>query len=215
MVGGKVSVTSRTVSVPLLPALGISKSERVAAPQPFTHRLFPPFCLPQASESPGRAGAGPAVLAVTVAVPLCVLALVAVLALRGWRRRRGGGRRAKQLSVEEPLSECNLVSSGKTLRELIHDMTTSGSGSGRWGLPCGESSWCLYQRQTCHLACRALQNVPAGQGVQWGSCLRGSYTGDKFFAKGGSGPIQLATHHSGNRALFALFLSNDKSSTLW
>ncbi|XP_064926202.1 activin receptor type-1C isoform X5 [Columba livia] len=92
--------------------------------------LLAGLSLGTASESPGRAGAGPAVLAVTVAVPLCVLALVAVLALRGWRRRRGGGRRAKQLSVEEPLSECNLVSSGKTLRELIHDMTTSGSGSG-------------------------------------------------------------------------------------
>lgn len=89
-----------------------------------------PLCLPKASESPGRASAGPVVLAVTVAVPVCVLSLAAVLAActcQGQRCTRG---RVKQPNVEEPLSECNLVNSGKTLKDLIYDMTTSGSGSG-------------------------------------------------------------------------------------
>ncbi|XP_064926200.1 activin receptor type-1C isoform X3 [Columba livia] len=133
LTNGREEVVKSCVSLPELNAQVFCHSSKNITK---TECCYTDFCnnitlrLPIASESPGRAGAGPAVLAVTVAVPLCVLALVAVLALRGWRRRRGGGRRAKQLSVEEPLSECNLVSSGKTLRELIHDMTTSGSGSG-------------------------------------------------------------------------------------
>lgn len=32
--------------------------------------------------------------------------------------------------MEEPLSECNLVNAGKTLKDLIYDVTASGSGSG-------------------------------------------------------------------------------------
>lgn len=74
-------------------------------------------------------------LAVTVVVPLCVLSLVAVLAACSCQGRRCARGRAKQPNVEEPLSECNLVNSGKTLKDLIYDMTTSGSGSGTWGLP--------------------------------------------------------------------------------
>jgi len=94
-----------------------------------------PLCLPKASEPAGRAGAGPVVLAVTVAVPVCVLSLAAAMAACACRRRRCARGGAKQPSVEEPLSECNLGSSGKTLKDLIYDMTTSGSGSGTWGLP--------------------------------------------------------------------------------
>lgn len=97
--------------------------------------LRSPLCLLKASESPGRASAGPLVLAVTVAVPVCVLSLVAVLAACTHRRRRCARGRAKQPNMEEPLSECNLVNSGKTLKDLIYDMTTSGSGSGTWGCP--------------------------------------------------------------------------------
>ncbi|XP_074925893.1 activin receptor type-1C isoform X4 [Chelonoidis abingdonii] len=43
-------------------------------------------------------------------------------------------RKKKRQNIEEPLSECNLVNSGKTLKDLIYDMTTSGSGSdnGTW-----------------------------------------------------------------------------------
>lgn len=92
-----------------------------------------PLCLLKASESPSRASAGPVVLAVTVAVPVCVLSLAAVLAACTRQRRRCARGRAKQPNVEEPLSECNLVNSGKTLKDLIYDMTTSGSGSGTWG----------------------------------------------------------------------------------
>lgn len=80
------------------------------------------------------------VLAVTVAVPVCVLSLAAVLAAWTCQGRRCARGRVKQPNVEEPLSECNLVSSGKTLKDLIYDMTTSGSGSGTWGLPAAPAS---------------------------------------------------------------------------
>ncbi|XP_041322009.1 activin receptor type-1C [Pyrgilauda ruficollis] len=40
------------------------------------------------------------------------------------------GRRRRPPSVEEPPCEGSLVGSGKTLKDLIYDMTTSGSGSG-------------------------------------------------------------------------------------
>lgn len=101
-----------------------SPSLTVCFPPPFS------LSLPKASESPSRASAGPVVLAVTVAVPVCVLSVVVVLAACACQGRRCTYGRKKQPNVEEPLSECNLVSSGKTLKDLIYDMTTSGSGSG-------------------------------------------------------------------------------------
>ncbi|KAK2516301.1 Acvr1c [Columba livia] len=173
LTNGREEVVKSCVSLPELNAQVFCHSSKNITK---TECCYTDFCnnitlrLPIASESPGRAGAGPAVLAVTVAVPLCVLALVAVLALRGWRRRRGGGRRAKQLSVEEPLSECNLVSSGKTLRELIHDMTTSGSGS---GLPL------LVQRTIARTI--VLQEI-VGKG-RFGEVWRGKWCGEDVAVK--------------------------------
>lgn len=132
---GKASAACRALVCPaasrtrgnnetLMPHLLSSPSLTVCFPPPF------PLSLPKASESPSRASAGPVVLAVTVAVPVCVLSLVAVLAACACQGRRCAYGRKKQPNVEEPLSECNLVSSGKTLKDLIYDMTTSGSGSG-------------------------------------------------------------------------------------
>uniref|UniRef100_A0A8C6Z7D6 receptor protein serine/threonine kinase n=1 Tax=Nothoprocta perdicaria TaxID=30464 RepID=A0A8C6Z7D6_NOTPE len=90
---------------------------------------------PASVPRPGRAAnllppVGPVVLAAMVTVPICVLSLLVVLAVCTCQSRRCAYRKKQQPSVEEPLSECNLVSSGKTLKDLIYDMTTSGSGSG-------------------------------------------------------------------------------------
>lgn len=143
-----------------------------------------PLCLTKASESPSRASAGPVVLAVAVAVPVCILSLTAVLVACTCQSRRCTRGRAKQPNVEEPLSECNLVSSRKTLKDLIYDMTTSGSGSGTWGLricpACCLHRGCLcfatniqsrcpwWKRHMCHLACRDVKNLAYwARGTYW------------------------------------------------
>uniref|UniRef100_A0A663F3P3 Activin receptor type-1C n=1 Tax=Aquila chrysaetos chrysaetos TaxID=223781 RepID=A0A663F3P3_AQUCH len=115
-------------------------------------------------------GAGPVVLAVTVAVPVCVLSLVAVLAACSCQGRRCARGRAKQPNVEEPLSECNLVNSGKTLKDLIYDMTTSGSGS---GLPL------LVQRTIARTI--VLQEI-VGKG-RFGEVWRGRWCGEDVAVK--------------------------------
>ncbi|KAM6078135.1 activin receptor type-1C isoform 3-T3 [Theristicus caerulescens] len=123
-----------------------------------------------ASEPPSRASAGPVVLAVTVAVPVCVLSLAAVLAACACQGRRCARGRAKQPNVEEPLSECNLVNSGKTLKDLIYDMTTSGSGS---GLPL------LVQRTIARTI--VLQEI-VGKG-RFGEVWRGKWCGEDVAVK--------------------------------
>uniref|UniRef100_A0A8C8AP25 Activin receptor type-1C n=1 Tax=Otus sunia TaxID=257818 RepID=A0A8C8AP25_9STRI len=146
----------------------------VSLPDPSLTIFFPPprspLCLPKASEPPGRAGAGPVVLAVTVAVPVCALSLAAVLAACACPARRGARRRAKQPNVEEPLAECTLVSSGKTLKDLIYDMTTSGSGS---GLPL------LVQRTIARTI--VLQEI-VGKG-RFGEVWRGKWCGEDVAVK--------------------------------
>ncbi|KAJ7422914.1 Activin receptor type-1C [Willisornis vidua] len=174
LTNGREEVVKSCVSLPELNAQVFCHSSKNITK---TECCYTDFCnnitlrLPLASESPGRAGTRPVVLAVTVAVPLCVLVLVAVLAAcssRGHRRcaRRG----AKAPNVEEPLSEGNLVSSGKTLRDLIYDMTTSGSGS---GLPL------LVQRTIARTI--VLQEI-VGKG-RFGEVWRGKWCGEDVAVK--------------------------------
>uniref|UniRef100_A0A8C0BDE0 Activin receptor type-1C n=1 Tax=Buteo japonicus TaxID=224669 RepID=A0A8C0BDE0_9AVES len=73
-------------------------------------------------------------------------------------------------NVEEPLSECNLVNSGKTLKDLIYDMTTSGSGS---GLPL------LVQRTIARTI--VLQEI-VGKG-RFGEVWRGRWCGEDVAVK--------------------------------
>uniref|UniRef100_A0A8B9ZH87 Activin receptor type-1C n=1 Tax=Anas platyrhynchos TaxID=8839 RepID=A0A8B9ZH87_ANAPL len=84
--------------------------------------------------------------------------------------RRCAYGRKKQPNVEEPLSECNLVSSGKTLKDLIYDMTTSGSGS---GLPL------LVQRTIARTI--VLQEI-VGKG-RFGEVWRGKWCGEDVAVK--------------------------------
>ncbi|XP_052648013.1 activin receptor type-1C [Harpia harpyja] len=173
LTNGREEVIKSCVSLPELNAQVFCHSSKNITK---TECCYTDFCnnitlrLPVASESPGRAGAGPVVLAVTVAVPVCVLSLVAVLAACSCQGRRCARGRAKQPNVEEPLSECNLVSSGKTLKDLIYDMTTSGSGS---GLPL------LVQRTIARTI--VLQEI-VGKG-RFGEVWRGRWCGEDVAVK--------------------------------
>ncbi|XP_074451440.1 activin receptor type-1C [Larus michahellis] len=173
LTNGREEVIKSCVSLPELNAQVFCHSSKNITK---TECCYTDFCnnitlrLPVASESPGRASAGPLVLAVTVAVPVCVLSLVAVLAACTHRRRRCARGRAKQPNMEEPLSECNLVNSGKTLKDLIYDMTTSGSGS---GLPL------LVQRTIARTI--VLQEI-VGKG-RFGEVWRGKWCGEDVAVK--------------------------------
>ncbi|XP_021255657.1 activin receptor type-1C isoform X1 [Numida meleagris] len=173
LTNGKEEVIKSCVSLPELNAQVFCHSSKNITK---TECCYTDFCnnitlrLPIASESPGRAAAGPVVLAVTVAVPVCVLSLVAVLAACTCQGRRCARSRTKPPNVEEPLSECNLVSSGKTLKDLIYDMTTSGSGS---GLPL------LVQRTIARTI--VLQEI-VGKG-RFGEVWRGKWCGEDVAVK--------------------------------
>ncbi|XP_057243855.1 activin receptor type-1C-like, partial [Malurus melanocephalus] len=126
--------------------------------------------LSAVSDAPGRTGqrSVAVAVAVAVAVPVSALLLLAVLATctaRGWHRAR-----AKPPNVEEPLSEATLASSGKTLKDLIYDMTTSGSGS---GLPL------LVQRTIARTI--VLQEI-VGKG-RFGEVWRGKWCGEDVAVK--------------------------------
>lgn len=73
-------------------------------------------------------------LTVIVTVPVCILPIAVMLTVYTCQGRHCTFRKKKRQNIEEPLSECNLVNSGKSLKDLIYDMTTSGSGSGMYAL---------------------------------------------------------------------------------
>ncbi|XP_078232517.1 activin receptor type-1C isoform X2 [Pogona vitticeps] len=79
-------------------------------------------------------------------------------------------RKKRRPNIEEPLSECNLVNPGKTLKDLIFDMTTSGSGS---GLPL------LVQRTIARTI--VLQEI-VGKG-RFGEVWRGKWCGEDVAVK--------------------------------
>ncbi|XP_051479854.1 activin receptor type-1C [Apus apus] len=166
LTNGREEVIKSCVSLPELNAQVFCHSSKNITK---TECCYTDFCnnitlrLPVAPEPPSGAGAGPAVLVVAVAVPVCVLLLVALLVARARRP-------AKPPSVEEPLSESNLASSGKTLRDLIYDMTTSGSGS---GLPL------LVQRTIARTI--VLQEI-VGKG-RFGEVWRGKWCGEDVAVK--------------------------------
>ncbi|XP_054685779.1 activin receptor type-1C isoform X1 [Grus americana] len=173
LTNGREEVIKSCVSLPELNAQVFCHSSKNITK---TECCYTDFCnnitlrLPIASESSSKASAGPVVLAVTVAVPVCILSLAAVLAACTCQARRCARRRAKQPNVEEPLSECNLVNSGKTLKDLIYDMTTSGSGS---GLPL------LVQRTIARTI--VLQEI-VGKG-RFGEVWRGKWCGEDVAVK--------------------------------
>lgn len=82
---------------------------------------------------------GPVALAAVIAGPVCVLCLLLVLAFYVCHSHRGlgaGGAGAhhhhhhRVPNEEDPSLDHPFITVGTTLKDLIYDMTTSGSGSG-------------------------------------------------------------------------------------
>lgn len=90
------------------------------------------FFLFSIKASPDAPKLGPMELTIIITVPVCLLSLASVLTVWACQGRPCTYRKKKRPNVEEPLSECNLVNAGKTLKDLIYDVTASGSGSGMW-----------------------------------------------------------------------------------
>uniref|UniRef100_A0A452GY78 Activin receptor type-1C n=1 Tax=Gopherus agassizii TaxID=38772 RepID=A0A452GY78_9SAUR len=121
-------------------------------------------------ESSSRPNLGPVVLTVIATVPICILSIAVMLIVYTCQGHHCTFRKKKRQNIEEPLSECNLVNSGKTLKDLIYDMTTSGSGS---GLPL------LVQRTIARTI--VLQEI-VGKG-RFGEVWRGKWCGEDVAVK--------------------------------
>ncbi|XP_063115191.1 activin receptor type-1C isoform X2 [Cavia porcellus] len=135
LTNGKEQVIKSCVSVPELQAQVFCHSSNNVTK---TECCFTDFCnnitlhLPTASpESPKLRSME---LTIVITVPVCLLSIVAMLTIWACQGRQCSYRRTNRQSVEEPLSECKLVHAGKTLKDLIYDVTASGSGSdnGTW-----------------------------------------------------------------------------------
>lgn len=87
---------------------------------------------------------GPVALAAVIAGPVCVLCLLLVVAFYVCHSHRGlgaGGAGAhhhhhRVPNEEDPSMDHPFITVGTTLKDLIYDMTTSGSGSGQYGPQC-------------------------------------------------------------------------------
>lgn len=94
------------------------------------------FCLCPADPPVTHPPLGPVALAAVIACPVCVFCLLLVLAFYICHNQRGlgaGGAGAlhhRVPSEEDPSLDHPFINVGATLKDLIYDMTTSGSGSG-------------------------------------------------------------------------------------
>ncbi|XP_065269920.1 activin receptor type-1C isoform X3 [Emys orbicularis] len=173
LTNGKEEVIKSCVSLPELNAQVFCHSSKNITK---TECCYTDFCnnitlhLPIASESSSRPNLGPVVLTVIVTVPVCILSIAVMLIVYTCQGRHCTFGKKKQQNIEEPLSECNLVNSGKTLKDLIYDMTTSGSGS---GLPL------LVQRTIARTI--VLQEI-VGKG-RFGEVWRGKWCGEDVAVK--------------------------------
>ncbi|XP_013865911.1 TGF-beta receptor type-1b [Austrofundulus limnaeus] len=119
---------------------------------------------------------GPVALAAAIACPVCVLCLLLVLAFYICHNQRGlgaGGAGAlhhRVPSEEDPTMDHPFINVGTTLKDLIYDMTTSGSGS---GLPL------LVQRT---IARTIILQESIGKG-RFGEVWRGKWRGEEVAVK--------------------------------
>nr|XP_033801842.1 activin receptor type-1C [Geotrypetes seraphini] len=133
LTNGKEEVIKSCISLPELNAQVFCRSSNNITR---TECCFSDFCnnitlqLPTAAVSPSPAHWGPVELTVVVTVPVCLLSIAFTLAICAWHGRQCPYRKSKRQSIEEPLSDGSLVNTGKSLKDLICDMSTSGSGSG-------------------------------------------------------------------------------------
>ncbi|XP_074857318.1 activin receptor type-1C isoform X1 [Carettochelys insculpta] len=173
LTNGKEEVIKSCVSLPELNAQVFCHSSKNITK---TECCYTDFCnnitlhLPIASESSSRPHLGPVVLTVIVTVPVCILSVAVMLTVYTCQGRHCTFGKRKRQNIEEPLSECSLVNAGKTLKDLIYDMTTSGSGS---GLPL------LVQRTIARTI--VLQEI-VGKG-RFGEVWRGRWCGEDVAVK--------------------------------
>uniref|UniRef100_A0A2K5C6V6 Activin receptor type-1C n=2 Tax=Aotus nancymaae TaxID=37293 RepID=A0A2K5C6V6_AOTNA len=131
LTNGREQVIKSCVSLPELNAQVFCHSSNNITK---TECCFTDFCnnitlhLPTASSNAPKLG--PMELAVIITVPVCLLSIAVMLTIWACQGRQCSYRKKKRPNVEEPFSECNLVNAGKTLKDLIYDVTASGSGSG-------------------------------------------------------------------------------------
>ncbi|XP_066490207.1 activin receptor type-1C isoform X3 [Tiliqua scincoides] len=141
-----------------------------------TECCYTDFCnnvtihLPAGQDTASKPNMGPVELTVIVTIPVCVLCVVLMLTIYTCQGHHCNFRKKRRPNIEEPLSECNLVNPGKTLKDLIFDMTTSGSGS---GLPL------LVQRTIARTI--VLQEI-VGKG-RFGEVWRGKWCGEDVAVK--------------------------------
>ncbi|OCT61083.1 activin receptor type-1C [Xenopus laevis] len=80
--------------------------------------------------TPGVSHMGHVELTVIITVCICLLSIVIMGTAYVCQGRYCTKKKSRRQCVEEPLTECPLDIAGKSLKDLIYDMTTSGSGSG-------------------------------------------------------------------------------------
>ncbi|XP_030205190.1 TGF-beta receptor type-1b isoform X2 [Gadus morhua] len=132
-----------------------------------------PSMFPVPSEKPPALG--PVALAAVIAGPVCVLCLLLVVAFYVCHSHRmgAGGVGAHHHRVpneEDPNMDHPFITGGATLKDLIYDMTTSGSGS---GLPL------LVQRT---IARTIILQESIGKG-RFGEVWRGKWRGEEVAVK--------------------------------
>lgn len=95
-----------------------------------THLNWQPMCLYPSTDIPLPEGGWTSLQLVLVTVVPCLLLLFAILIIVFMARGHPWPCRARIQDPEEALDEQTLMSPDKCLKDLIYDMTTSGSGSG-------------------------------------------------------------------------------------
>ncbi|XP_026552985.1 activin receptor type-1C [Pseudonaja textilis] len=173
LTNGRQEVIKACVSLPQLKAQIFCHSSKNVTR---TECCFTDFCnnvtiyLPTGQEPSNKSKLGPVELTVVITIPVCVLSIVFLLAAYTCQGYLCRHRKKRRPNIEEPLSECNLVNPGRSLKDLIFDMTTSGSGS---GLPL------LVQRTIARTI--VLQEI-VGKG-RFGEVWRGKWCGEDVAVK--------------------------------
>ncbi|XP_063174414.1 activin receptor type-1C [Candoia aspera] len=173
LTNGRQEVIKACVSLPQLKAqIFCHGSKNVTR----TECCYTDFCnnatiyLPTGQDTSNKSKLGPVELTVVITIPVCVLSIALLLTAYTCQGHHCRHRRKRRPNIEEPLSECSLVNPGKSLKDLIFDMTTSGSGS---GLPL------LVQRTIARTI--VLQEI-VGKG-RFGEVWRGKWCGEDVAVK--------------------------------
>ncbi|KAM6459195.1 activin receptor type-1C isoform 1-T1 [Liasis olivaceus] len=173
LTNGRQEVIKACVSLPQLKAqIFCHGSKNVTR----TECCYTDFCnnatiyLPTGQDTSNKSKLGPVELTIVITIPVCVLSIVLLLTAYTCQGHYCRYRKKRRPNIEEPLSECSLVNPGKSLKDLIFDMTTSGSGS---GLPL------LVQRTIARTI--VLQEI-VGKG-RFGEVWRGKWCGEDVAVK--------------------------------